>query len=81
MLIAMIKALKALQDKIRSLELERTAAAEKFRHLGQQAEQHKQQQTQSVKQKLNKSSQYSVASEVSTEGTLSCSTNVYMYVV
>ena len=66
MLIAMIKALKALQDKIRSLELERTAAAEKFRHLGQQAEQRKQQQ--SAKQKLNKSSQYSIASEVSTEG-------------
>ena len=66
MLIAMIKALKALQDKIRSLELERTAAAEKFRHLGQQAEQHKQQQP--TKQKLNKSSQYSIASEVFTEG-------------
>jgi len=51
----MIKALKALKDKIWSLELERTAAAEKFWDVGQQAEQHKQQQQQSVKQKLNKS--------------------------
>lgn len=63
--VAMIKALKALQDKIRALELERTAAAEKFRHLGQQAEQHKQQHT--VRRQLNKSSQYSAPSEVSTD--------------
>ena len=65
---AMIRALKALQDKIRALELERAAAAEKFRHLGQQADQHKQQQ-HSVKQQLNKSSQYSTPpSNTSTDG-------------
>ena len=64
---AMIRALKALQDKIRALELERAAAAEKFRHLGQQADQHKQQY--SVRQQLNKSSQYSTPpSDTSTDG-------------
>ena len=61
----MIKALKALQDKIRALELERAAAAEKFRHLGQQAEQHK----HNVRLQVNKSSQYSTPpSDTSTEG-------------
>ena len=35
---AMIRALKALQDKIRSLELERVAAADKFRHLAQETQ-------------------------------------------
>ena len=34
--VTMIRALKALQDKIRSLELERVAAADKFRHLAQE---------------------------------------------
>ena len=53
---AMIRALKALQDKIRALELERAAAAEKFHHPGQQVDQHKQQQQHSVRQQLNKSS-------------------------
>ena len=64
---AMIRALKALQDKIRALELERAAAAEKFRHLGQQTDQHRQQH--SVRQQLNKSSQYSTPpSDTSTDG-------------
>ena len=64
---AMIRALKALQDKIRALELERAAAAEKFRHLGQQAGQHKQQH--SVGQQLNKSSQYNTPpSDTSNDG-------------
>ena len=36
----MLRALKALQDKIRALELERSAAAEKFRHLDAEAERH-----------------------------------------
>ena len=64
----MIRASKALQDKIRALELERAAAAEKFHHLGQQADQHKQQQ-HSVRQQLNKSSQYSTPpSDTSTDG-------------
>ena len=63
----MIKALKALQDKIRALELERAAAAEKFRHLGQQTEQHKQQHN--VRLQVNRSSQYSTPpSDTSTEG-------------
>ena len=35
---AMIRALKALQDKIRSLELERVAAADKFHHLAQETQ-------------------------------------------
>ena len=66
---AMIRALKALQDKIRALELEKAAAAEKFRHLGQQADQHKQQQKHSVRQQLNKSSQYNTPpSDTSTDG-------------
>ena len=64
---AMIRALKALQDKIQAPELERAAAADKFRHLGQQADQHKQQH--SVRQQLNKSSQYSTPpSDTSTDG-------------
>ena len=63
----MIKALKALQNKIRALELERAAAAEKFCHLGQQAEQHKQQHN--VRLQVNRSSQYSTPpSDTSTEG-------------
>lgn len=37
---AMISALKALQDKIHSLELERVAAADKFRHLAHETQQH-----------------------------------------
>lgn len=36
---AMISALKALQDKIHSLELERVAAADKFRHLAHETQQ------------------------------------------
>ena len=67
----MIKALKALQDKIRALELERAAAAEKFRHLGQQAEQHKQvhKQQHNARVLVNRSSQYSSPpSDSSTEG-------------
>ena len=35
----MISALKALQDKIHSLELERVAAADKFRHLAHETQQ------------------------------------------
>ena len=35
---AMIRALKALQDKIRTLELERSAAADKFRHLAEETQ-------------------------------------------
>jgi len=74
----MIKALKALQDKIRALELERTAAAEKFRHLGQQAQQHKQQN--SIRQQSNKSTQYSTTtSDVSTEGEYMCIYCVYIF--
>ena len=65
---AMIRALKALQDNIRALELERAAASEKFHHLGQQADQHKQQQ-HSVRQQLNKSSQYNTPpSDTSNDG-------------
>ena len=41
-LAAMIRALKALQDKIRTLELERVAAADKFRHLSQETQRHSQ---------------------------------------
>ena len=37
---AMISALKALQDKIRNLELERAGAARKFRDLAEEAERH-----------------------------------------
>ena len=74
----MIKALKALQDKIRALELERAAAAEKFRHLGQQAEQHKQQHN--VRLQVNRSSQYSTPpSDTSTEGNYTItSTSVFI---
>ena len=65
---AMIRALKALQDNIRALELERAAASEKFHHLGQQADQHKQQQ-HSVRQQLNESSQYNTPpSDTSNDG-------------
>eukprot|EP00731_Ephydatia_muelleri_P032049 Em0023g556a len=37
---AMIKALKALQEKIRALEQDRSAAAEKLRHLSEEAQKH-----------------------------------------
>ena len=36
----MIKALKALQEKIRALEQDRAAAAEKLRHLSEEAQKH-----------------------------------------
>ena len=76
----MIKALKALQDKIRALELERAAAAEKFRHLGQQAEQHEQQHN--VRLQVNRSSQYSTPpSDTSTEGKTSVFIMYYYRVV
>ena len=75
----MIKALKALQDKIQALELERAAAAEKLHHLGQHADQHKQQHN--VRQQLNKSSQYSTPpSDSSTEGEYTCTIHMCLCV-